>query len=262
VRLDPITLRSPDALGTDAPGLDEVKDWLKAGLLAEPEFAEKGQKAHARVNATYRANHEEAKDGSGQILGAVFLDVTIQIIDAKGRRTDAPRTEAFIGEALPDGVAPGTSLRDLVARVTGEVAADLARQIRPKYAEDDALVGFLGRKDDSLLRHTIPEARKRRLKATETPLIAILKHKERELVNLAASALGDVGSEKAVPALIDAGSRVQPIDRLPVLYALGQIGGPQAEVYLETLISGTEHPPLKRAAEQALEQVKRKKKTP
>jgi hypothetical protein len=49
---------------------------------------------------------------------------------------------------------------------------------------------------------------------------------------------------------------VEPVDRLPVLYALGEIGGPEAQAYLEAVAANAAHPSVKAAAQEALERAR------
>lgn len=264
-RLVGLTLRPADAIPPGAPGVEQVQGWLEASFKGNPEFAPPPGEAGptARARGSYRAQHQEARDASGQRLGAVFLELDVSLHDAQGKRLERFSTEAFVGEALPDGEDPDKALAQLVQRVGDEVAGSLARQIRARYATDEALLDHLTRLDDkALLEPSILEVRRRRVRDATDKLVALLKHPERDIVNIAASTLGDVGDQTAVPALIDSGSRVGVEDRLPVLYALGKLGGPQAILYLETLSKEADEPTLARAASQALTEARKNTPTP
>ncbi len=242
------------------PTLAQVESWVSGGLLAEPEFVApvEGPGASGQIKGSFRAGHQLAQDDSGKRLGAVYLLIKFSGQDSGGRALEPFSTEAFVGEALPEGKDPDEALAAFVEQICAEVAGDLSRQIRAKYSDDEGLVGFLAAREDlALLKPAIMEARARKLRAAAPHLKALLTHDERDIVNLAASALGDVGARTDVPALIDCGSRVSPIDRLPVLYALGQIGGPEAALYLETLAASVDEPALKQAVEQALGRARR-----
>lgn len=256
-----VELRAADSLPANAPPLNKVSGWLKGALLKNaelsPDKSETG--VAARVRGSYRAGHEEAGDGSGQILGAVFFELSLVLVDPKGREIERYDTEAFIGEALKDVGGADAGLKALVMEVSGEVAEALVLQARVRHTDDEALVKMLDpARRRAQLEPVIREVRKRKVHKASAALIPLLKHEERDIVNLSAGALGDVGTREAVPALIDSGTRAAPADRLPVLYALGQLGGPQAVVYLETLHKEPNLPPaLRQAVEQALEQARR-----
>lgn len=256
-----VELRAADMLPAQAPPLDKVSGWLRGALLKSselrPDKSETG--IAARVRGSYRAGYEEAGDGSGQILGAVFFELSLMLVDSKGKELERYDTEAFIGEALKDAGSADAALKALVMEVSAEVAEALVLQARVRHTDAESLVKMLTPKGSrAQLEPVIREVRRRKVKTATAALIPLLKHEERDIVNLSAGALGDVGTRQAVPALIDSGTRAAPVDRLPVLYALGQLGGPQAVVYLETLQKEPGLPPaLRQAVDQALEQARR-----
>lgn len=260
--LRPVTDLRPaeGGLHADAPGLTDVAAWLQAELSKAPEFAAPGDEARpsARLSGDYRAAWSPAQDGSPGNLGAVYFELTLRTASPKGRPLDVYRASAFVGERLPDDKPPAEGLKLLVQGVTQEVAATLVKQVRAQHADDPALLSFLQTRDDvELLKPSIEEARRRRLRAATPGLRALLTHEDRDVVNLAAAALGDVGDRSVVPSLIDAGSRVSPPDRLPVIYALGELGGPEATLYLESLAQEPLDLALKSAVERALTRAKR-----
>jgi hypothetical protein len=244
-------------LPADAPTAAQVEGWLREALLRHPELSAAPPAGAARlvVKGQYRSSWSDARDGSGQRLGAVFLEVSAAV---EGRRGEEPYVaSAFVGEALT-GPDPAAALRGLVQGVTGEVAEALVVQPRARLAEDARLLTLLDKgAGAAALKEAIPEARRRKLRAAAPALIGLLQHDERDVVNLAASALGELGDRGAVPALIEAGSRVAALDRLPVIFALGEIGGPEAALYLETLQSAALEPALKEALARALERARR-----
>ncbi len=247
-----------------SPSLEQTKTQFEEALLQEPEFVRaksKGRKgaSSASVKASFRADYEDAKDGSGQILGAVFLEVFIQTRNAKGKRLERYSTSAFVGEAL-EGKDSDAALVALVSTVSKEVAQNLSKQIRAEFADDKTLLGFLDSdKDVAMLVPALQQIRTRKLRRAAPKVQELLQHPERDVVNVAASALGNIGDRKSVPALITCGSRVEAQDRLPVLYALGEIGGPEAILYLETLVKNINHPAVQSAAENALQRARRER---
>ena len=260
LRLVSVRLVGED-VAADAPSAQQATTWLKSALLETPEFVEETveKTATAVVTGTYRSQQQEARDGSGQRLGVAFFEVNIDVMGADGRKAFSPRTEALVGEALKDKTPPPKALASLVQSVAAEVARDLCAQLRVKHGTDDWLVSSLREDSDpGLLKLAIPAVRRRKLTAAAEALIALLKHEDRDIVNIAASALGDVGTASAVPALIECGTRTQAQNRLPVLYALGKLGGPQALIYLETLSKGADDPMVKEAAARALEEARKR----
>lgn len=263
LRVGVVQLRRSDEGGPGSPSEAQVSGWLRDALVKSPEFADAGKGAPTvKVTGVYRAGFKDVRDGSGQLVGSVLLDVTLRVDRAvAGDRRTPYRAEAFVGEALKGGSAE-EGLPKLVESVTREVAEGLVWQVRIERSDDAALVAMLTPLTPiEALSLAIDEARERKLKRAGPALVTLLKHSERDVVNRAASALGVVGSRDAVPALIDAGSRVEPVDRLPVLFALGELGGADAELYLETLAGSPEMlpPAVRQAARRALERARRGK---
>lgn len=233
----------------EAPKREALAQWAKTALLAHPEFVGTDA-AGATLAGKARVAGGEAKDGSGQILGAVTLDLRLET------PAGVYETQAFIGEALPGKEPLEKELATFSEEIVNEVVHALVMGLRAEVASDEGLLKMLSGEDQAGIEPAILEARKRKLKAAAPALVKLLTHEEREIVNLAAGALGDVGDESAVPDLIDAGSRVQPVDRLPVLYAVGELGGPAAIIYLETVQKNAAHPAVRAAADSALQRAR------
>lgn len=261
VRLGEVTFKRTS---TGPPGLEvaTVDKRARDALLGQPEFVpqERGQGAGPfEGSGSYRAGITDPRDGSGQLVGTVYVKLTLRQPRAQGRLEASYTTEAFVGQALTGAKERDAELGDLLLSVVEECAINLAKQLRVARASDDDLLALLDQRSDAeLLGFAIPAARERKLGRAAPTLIALLEHDDREIVNLAAAALGDLGDQSAVNPLIDAGSRVQPLDRLPVLYALGELGGPEAKLYLQTLANSDEDLQVRAAAQQAFERASRK----
>ncbi len=233
----------------EAPTREIITQWAETALLEHPEFTAK-KAGGIEVSGKTRVAGGEARDGSGQVLGSVFLELAMTT--PMGTYTSS----AFIGEALPGKAGLGDELPAFVHTIVDEVVHALVMELRAEAAEDEALLGMLSADDAAGWRPAIAHARSRKLKAAAPALLKLLGNDDREVVNLAAGALGVVGDKKAIPPLIDAGSRVEPVDRLPVLYAVGEIGGPEAIIYLETVEKNSADPILRNAARNALERAR------
>jgi len=259
LRLGDVSVRgAPTTHGADAATVDRR---ARDTLLGQPEFVptERPGLGPFTLDGTWRVSLGDPRDGSGQVIGTVYVKLTLHQPRATGPLQAAYTTEAFVGEALAGTRPQEEETSALLLGVVEECALNLTKQVRVDRADDGALLELLGRKDDpELLGFAITAARARRLKRAAPTLVALLGHEQRDVVNQAAAALGDLGDEKAVSALIDAGSRVDPLDRLPVLYALGEIGGPQAILYLQTLAGSDVDLRVANAAQQALERARSK----
>jgi hypothetical protein len=247
--LAPVEIVWAEAPPLEAPKREEIATWCEQALLGHPEFSGKGT-GGAKLRGSARVAGGEAKDGSGQVLGSVFLELDMET--PSGKYTSS----AFIGEALPGKAPLGKELPAFTREIVDEVAHALAMEVRADAAADADLYKMLEADDAAGHRPAIAAVRRRKLRAAAPALVKLLKAEDREIVNLAAGGLGEVGDRSAIPALIDAGSRVQPVDRLPVLYAVGELGGPEAIIYLETVEKNSAHPALRKAAKAALERAR------
>ena len=261
-RLIDVKISPEEGLADHAPTVQDAQGWLREAMIKTDVFQKDAAPSQTTATArgSYRAGHQKATDGTDRTVGAVFFEVTVTLKNAKGRELGQYSTEAFVGDhfkADKDAPKPDQALKTLVQEVAAEVAQSLAVQTQIEHCDDKTLVAMLdpkGNKDTMDL--VVREIRTRRPADATKPLVAMLKHPERDIVNIAASTLGDVGTRDAVPALLDRGSRVEPLDRLPVLYALGKLGGPQAIVYLETLSKEPLPPMVIQAVQRALKEAR------
>ncbi|MBH23222.1 MAG: hypothetical protein CMH57_01935 [Myxococcales bacterium] len=242
---------------------EQVRGWFGEAVAEDARFRLVDEGAEgprsATVKVDYRANYKDVADGSGQIVGSVFIHAVLTL-RPPNKRPEVFRAEAFVGEALSSAGDPKEGLAKLAKSVVREIGENLTAQVQMRHGTDAELLALLNKESPEILGLAIEASRERGLKQAAPRLKALLKHPERDVVNRAASALGDLGSRDVVPALIDAGSRVEPVDRLPVLYALGELGGPEAVLYLETLSESVTDPTVQRAARSALERARGPKK--
>lgn len=234
-----------------------VQRRVEVTLLGQPGFAAPGAAGAwgaAEVSGAWSGAWRDPRDGSGQVLGTARVELRLKMPTPRPSGVAAEyRAEALVGEALPDVSRPEAGVEALVLRVVEETTLSLVKQVRVDRADDGALVRLLGEGDVETLEFAVDAARSRRLKAASPALVRLLGHADRAVVNRAAAALGVVGDRSAVGPLIEAGSRVEALDRLPVIFALGEIGGPEAIAYLEALQGSAEvEPRLGSAVESAL----------
>lgn len=95
------------------------------------------------------------------------------------------------------------------------------------------------------------------------PLIARLSQDEEPaLVLRAAGALGNLGDERAIPALIDAAERESLPVKAALLAIIALIGGPMAEGYLFTLSTGHPSEDVRRLAQLQLDTLEQRRRAP
>jgi HEAT repeat protein len=105
----------------------------------------------------------------------------------------------------------------------------------------------------------VAELAERRLPEAVAPLIERLQDPDPGIARLAVGALIAIGDRRAVPPLIEL-TRKRPGEFVSqVVYALGELGGEEAEGFLFTLESGHPDATVRKAAAQALSDMQRRR---
>jgi hypothetical protein len=142
----------------------------------------------------------------------------------------------------------------------GEAVLALKNQIDARHKTDAQLLGDLSSPDARMRDYAIRVLADRRSPAAVPQLIARLEDPNPEVARRAAGALIAIGDRRAVGPLIEMTRKRRPEDAGPILYAIGSLGGPEAEAYLFTLESGSLDEGIRRAAKGAYADLLRKKR--
>jgi HEAT repeat protein len=140
-----------------------------------------------------------------------------------------------------------------------EAVLALKDQIDARRKPDDKLIADLSSPDPRVRDYAIRVLADRRSPAAVPQLIARLEDPNPDVARRAAGALIAVGDRRAVPALIEITRKRRPEDVGPILYAIGSLGGPEAEAFLFTLESGSPEEEIRRAAQGAYADLLRRK---
>jgi HEAT repeat protein len=140
-----------------------------------------------------------------------------------------------------------------------EAVVALKDQIEARRKTDDQLIADLSAGDARVRDYAIRVLAERRSPAAVPQLIARLSDPNPDVARRAAGALIAVGDRRAVRPLIDITRKRRPEDVGPILYAIGSLGGPEAEAYLFTLESGSPDEEIRRAAQGAYADLVRRK---
>ncbi len=135
----------------------------------------------------------------------------------------------------------------------------LKDQIDARRKPDDQLIADLSSPDPRARDYAIRVLADRRSPAAVPQLIARLQDPNPEVARRAAGALIAVGDRRAVRPLIETTRKRRPEDVGPILYAIGSLGGPEAEAFLFTLESGSPDEEIRRAAQGAYADLLRRK---
>jgi len=132
-----------------------------------------------------------------------------------------------------------------------EAVVALTDQIDARRKTDDQLIKDLSSQEPRVRDYAIRVLADRRSPAAVPQLIARLQDTNADVARRAAGALIAVGDRRAVRPLIEMTRRRRPEDVGPILYAIGSLGGPEAEAFLFTLESGSPDEEIRRAAQGA-----------
>ena len=132
-----------------------------------------------------------------------------------------------------------------------EAVVALKDQIDARRKPDVQLIADLSSPDPRVRDYAIRVLADRRSPAAVPQLIARLEDPNPEVARRAAGALIAVGDRRAVRPLIEMTRKRRPEEVGPILYAIGSLGGPEAEAFLFTLESGSPEEEIRRAAQGA-----------
>jgi hypothetical protein len=249
----------------------QVREMVKQQLQATGRFAPK-EGAPAQVTLSIeRAQRMLAPAaiaaGSGETPDREVAEVTISLEllqPLKGGDYDRLLAEGVARRGLEaeQSLDPAARKEVFSAALEGalhDAAMVLREEIDARHKTDEQLIADLASTESRTRGYAITALGERRVAAAVTPLIGRLGDPEPELAQRAVGALISIGDRRAVSSLIESTRHRRPEDIGPILYAIGSIGGQEAEAYLFTLESGAPDELVRRAARGAYADLLRKK---
>jgi hypothetical protein len=217
-------------LAKDQKPPDDVKPWRLdfAAGMTEPGLEEGSSWVSVALDVRHTGDAEP-----------IALTSRIKI-GADGHDVEAMQTA--IRGALDDGM--GLVVREAAAIISLEGATADQLDSRRKDADAatrEAAVRLLVRKHD---KRVLPE------------LLARLKSDELDELRATIGLLVELQAAEAVNPLIEAANQRDPVFQREVVFAVGSIGGSDAEAYLDLVASGHDDPLLRASAEQALSELR------
>jgi hypothetical protein len=161
---------------------------------------------------------------------------------------DAEAMEGALRSALGDALRRAVREATQVVRLEGATPAALAKTLASgDPAEKAAAVRLLVRVQDEAALPALVE----RLKSDDVDEL-------REVMGL----LVELRSVRAVNPLVEAARQRGPLFEREVIFAVGAIGGSDAEAYLDLIATGHDDPVLRASAEQALAELRARRPGP
>jgi hypothetical protein len=211
--------------GTAVPA--ETKGWtVKVAVGLEEPDAETGQ--GARVSVVMHLRQYGALEG---------FEVR-SVVPSRQVANDVEGVQAAAREALDAALS----------RVVREAKATI--ELEP--AKDDALVAHLKDGDEATRDAAVRLLVGRRNLAALPPLLEHLKDPDLDVVRRAVGRLVELRAPEAVNPMIEATRRQGPVVEREIVFAVGAIGGEDAEAYLDLVATGHDDPVVRASAEAAL----------
>lgn len=172
---------------------------------------------------------------------------------------------------LGDDVELSTSVRvdvggDIVAATVGAFDTAWSKLTRLRILDvsrDANLLRALTDPDPVVREFVIERLGERHVKVAVKPLCELMRQEtEPSLVLKAVGALVALGDRRAVGSLIELSHQKDASFVLQVVFAVGALGGRTAEAYLVTMASGHPDEEVRQGAQDALDEMLRRRKTP
>lgn len=163
--------------------------------------------------------------------------------------------------AAPDGDVETTqnAIRDALGETLSGAVREASVLIRLESSDVSALQGKLADPDESVKRAAVRLLVRKHDKAALPALLERLKSDDLDVLRTVVGQLVELRAPEAVNPLVEAASQRGPTFEREVVFAVGAIGGDNAEAYLDLVSSGHDDPLLRASAEQALSELRARK---
>ena len=231
-----------------------VQALARSGRFVLPGGAARAEGAPAwRMSLEVPYTRESSRAGEGGTVAEVGVSLRLE----PERGEDARRYElAGIGEARVEEATPAGRVRALRAALLEALrqVSEAAVLQLTALGQTDAQLSEGLRSDSSRVReYSLRTLADRRHPAAAPLLVARLKESDPAAIRSAMGALVEMRARSAVPDLIELARGKEAGFVQEVLFALGEIGGEEAEAYLYTVAQGHDQPTVQAAAQQALD---------
>ena len=161
-----------------------------------------------------------------------------------------------------DVEAMQSAIRDSLDVALGRAVRQSAALIALEDASESTLVGKLHDADPAVGDAAIRLLVRRHHKAALAPLLERLKTDDLDALRGVIGLLVELRAPESVNPLVEAATQRGPQFQREVVFAVGSIGGDDAEAYLDLVASGSDDALLRASAAQALLELRQKKSQP
>jgi len=184
--------------------------------------------------------------------GTPVVVVTLKLEAAAGRG----RQTALEAHAERRGASERDHPEPLLEAAARAALGKLDRQVILGDQPTPRVVAALEDEDRDLRARAVALLAARRDPDTFEPLVAVLDDEDQAIALRAVGALVALGDARGVKALTDLTHRKPAVFVRQIVYAVGAIGGREAEAYLYTVAAGHSDVTVQKAAEEALEELR------
>jgi hypothetical protein len=161
-----------------------------------------------------------------------------------------------VGEVQVAGQEPAArrrAMREALRQALAQALESAVLQLADAGRSDEELVRRAELEDERVRDMALRTLAVRRHPASTSLLVAQLQDRDIQVVRRAMGALVEMKARSAVPALIDMTKGQDVGFQREIVFAIGEIGGPEAEAYLFTVAQGHDQPAVQDAAQRALD---------
>jgi hypothetical protein len=261
---DSLEIRGETVLDNPILGLDaeRVRQRLLEKLGSSGRFQSVAQSAKGQAGRAVKFELElpftrlVQKDGNSGSYAEVGATVVI-----KRREPDGFATYEVVGVgqvklAGDDPVERLSATRRALDSALEQVVSAAHLQLAALEKSDGALIKDLTAEDARVREFAIRVLSARKNPAVQRSLLEKLQASDPDSVRRAIGALVELKEAGSVPALIELSKGKDPGFLREIIFALGAIGGEEAEAYLYTVAEGHDQPAVRAAAAQALKELR------
>jgi hypothetical protein len=231
---------------------DRAQLAVQGALESSGKFALRPRGARIRVEVEHARRLPGPADRD---QAEVMVSLELQA-DADGDRLLAEGLGRQLGDA--EGELRVTAFEGALRGAVKDASLALAYQLDARKKSDAELIADLAANDPRVRDHAVRVLADRRNPAAVPNLVARLNDESPVVVLRAIGALVAIGDRRAVRPLIELTRKRPPQIVAQILYALGSLGGAEAESFLYTLESGAAEEEVRRAAAEAFADLHRK----
>jgi hypothetical protein len=181
------------------------------------------------------------------------LTLRIRTPDGLSRHEVTGAGSVKLGGDSPD--KRRTGMRRALAESLSQAVSLAGMELDALEKSEAKLTEELRSKDGRVREAALRALADRKAKVAVPGLIARLEDPDPDRVRWAIGALLEIGDRRAVSPLIDLMRGKDAAFSSELLFAIGALGGEEAQAYLYTVAQGHEQPSVRRAAQQALDEL-------